>query len=310
MYQIVRYGSREEWEAGRSEGIGASEIGAVLGISKWQTPYQLWRRKKGIDTEEDDEAKRSKYLRGHLLEDGVAKWFAQKENVSIDEDTAEDFSVVSVEKPFLRVSPDRFFEKDGESCVLECKTTALKVDSDDIPLYWYAQLQMNLGVCEKKRGALAWLGQGLEFGCVWYDFDPDFFAVIQKRAEEFWTRYIVGDEEPPMTRAEDVSIKYQAAIADKTIEASAAEYEALSNLRFLKEKKKQTEAEIKEQEDKIKAFMGESDTLVDYEGVTLATWKNSKGRESVDAKALKEAHPIIFKKFVKIGKPSRTFLIK
>lgn len=310
MYQIVRYESRGEWESARKMGIGASEIGAVLGISKWQTPYQLWRKKKGIDTEEEDEAKQSIYLRGHLLEDGVAKWFEQKENVSIDNDSVEDFSVVSVEKPFLRVSPDRFFEKDGETCVLECKTTALKVDPEEIPLYWYAQLQMNLGVCEKKKGALAWLGQGLEFGCVWYDFDPDFYGVIQEKAEEFWTRYIIGDEEPPITRAEDVTIKYQSATVGKTIEATKVEMEALGELRLLKEKKKQTETEIKIQEDKIKAFMGEAETLVDFEGVTMATWKNSKGRESVDVKALKEAHPNIFKSFVKIGKPSRTFLIK
>ena len=49
MKKIVRYKSREEWVANRSLGIGASEVGTMLGINEWETPYQLWRRKKGLD---------------------------------------------------------------------------------------------------------------------------------------------------------------------------------------------------------------------------------------------------------------------
>ena len=49
MKQIIKYKSREEWLQNRSNGIGASEAGTVLGLNPWETPYQLWRRKKGID---------------------------------------------------------------------------------------------------------------------------------------------------------------------------------------------------------------------------------------------------------------------
>ena len=49
MKKVVKYKNREEWLAGRSQGIGASEAGTVVGLNPWCTPYQLWRRKKGID---------------------------------------------------------------------------------------------------------------------------------------------------------------------------------------------------------------------------------------------------------------------
>lgn len=46
---ITTYKNREEWLAGRQDGIGASEIGSVLGCG-FQTPLELWRQK--IDPKE------------------------------------------------------------------------------------------------------------------------------------------------------------------------------------------------------------------------------------------------------------------
>ena len=48
-YTIIRQKNREEWLKDRSCGIGSSEVATVLGLNPWETPLQLWRRKKGID---------------------------------------------------------------------------------------------------------------------------------------------------------------------------------------------------------------------------------------------------------------------
>jgi len=37
-----------EWHAARADGIGGSEIAAVLGISPWESAFSLWHRKRGI----------------------------------------------------------------------------------------------------------------------------------------------------------------------------------------------------------------------------------------------------------------------
>src|SRR5512141_1477370 len=34
-----------EWHALRRNGIGASEVAAILGLSPWQSPYSLWHAK-------------------------------------------------------------------------------------------------------------------------------------------------------------------------------------------------------------------------------------------------------------------------
>jgi len=46
-----------DWLAIRNmAGIGASEVAAVLGFNKWETPFQVWKRKVSdeIDIEEND----------------------------------------------------------------------------------------------------------------------------------------------------------------------------------------------------------------------------------------------------------------
>ena len=54
---IIRPKDREAWLQGRKQGIGSSEVGTILGLNPFETPYQLWRRKRGMDAPvEENEA--------------------------------------------------------------------------------------------------------------------------------------------------------------------------------------------------------------------------------------------------------------
>lgn len=46
---VIRPKDRAEWLEYRKDGIGSSEVATILGLNPWETPYQLWRRKKGLD---------------------------------------------------------------------------------------------------------------------------------------------------------------------------------------------------------------------------------------------------------------------
>ena len=37
--------NRTEWLKERQQGIGGSEVAAVLGLSKWSTPFDVWLEK-------------------------------------------------------------------------------------------------------------------------------------------------------------------------------------------------------------------------------------------------------------------------
>lgn len=62
---IIRPKSREEWLQLRSKGIGSSEVGTLVGVNPYETPYQLWRRKKGLDA---PKAETFAMKAGHYLE--------------------------------------------------------------------------------------------------------------------------------------------------------------------------------------------------------------------------------------------------
>ena len=50
---VIRPKDRAEWLEYRKDGIGSSEVATILGLNPGETPYQLWRRKKGLDAPKD-----------------------------------------------------------------------------------------------------------------------------------------------------------------------------------------------------------------------------------------------------------------
>ena len=294
MKKIIRYKNREEWLANRTQGIGASEAGTVIGINPWESPYQLWRRKKAIDKpQEENFAMRA----GHYLEDAVSRFFTDETGAYIIKNTTEDFTIIDAERPWLRVSPDRLFwreqatRSDKYKSVLECKTTQMQIDADNLPKHWFCQLQMNMGVGEYQDGALAWLTMGREFGYRNIEFDKEFYDWLTGQITEFWHKYIKGNEEPPITTPDDVLIKYPRHTEGKTVQATGDIMEIVERLKIVKEGIKASEKEQKEMEAELKLFFADAETIIDPQGKVLATWKAGKPRMKFDQKGWEAATP-------------------
>lgn len=66
-----------EWYAARREGIGASDMAAVLGLSSYASPYSLYWSKLGLDTSEDDDETMPQRL-GRQDELGLSQIFAEE----------------------------------------------------------------------------------------------------------------------------------------------------------------------------------------------------------------------------------------
>lgn len=196
------------WLAAREGGIGGSEIGALIGVSEYETPFSVWNTKK----------------RGGKDLSGVAavKWGHRFED-AVGEEVAAEIGLVSRfagglwadrERPHLRVTPDRF------ACrarswravgVIECKTagddeeweagsiTAGGQGTGRAPLSYQAQIQWQMGILGLRKG---WLGcyisnRARDFYVVEIDHDPEWFREMTDEADRFWHTNILGDE-PPM----------------------------------------------------------------------------------------------------------------
>lgn len=308
----LKFSNRQEWLNARKDGIGASEVASVVGLNPWETPYQLWRRKLGMDAPQEENF----YMKaGHYLEDAVARFYSDASGREIISSSADDFMFINPDKPFLRVSPDRTFwllgmaHNDDNKGILECKTTQKTVDPDDLPKHWFCQVQMNLGVAGYEQGSLAWLCSGREFGYKDITFAPDFYGWLVEEVERFWVDNILGKKEPDAISAQDILTKYNRHTDGKQVEVGDDIYEAYKDLKDLKKQIAAMEERKETLEGRLKMAFGDAEAIT-YGGDTLATWKAPKPSMKLDTKLLAAKYPNIVEEYTLPVQGARRFLLK
>lgn len=309
---VIRPKDREEWLKYRESGIGSSEVATIVGLNPWETKYQLWRRKKGLDpAKEESFAMKA----GHYLEDAVAQFWHDETGQEIIKRSAGDWLIRDDERPYLQVSPDRTYWLSGQphsnanKGILECKTTQLSIDAEDIPKHWFCQVQYQLGVAGLSQGSLAWLCSGREFGYKDLAFVPDFYLWLVEEVDRFWKDNIEGGVEPEATDVQDVLLKFNRHTDGKIIEVSEAIKKACDELKDVKkeldaltERKEALEAQIK---------LGFADAeAISYGGQTLATWKAPKPSMKFDAKAFQAENKALCEPYMRESVGARRFLLK
>ena len=310
--KIIRPQDREEWLQLRQSGIGSSEVSTILGLNPWETPYQLWRRKKGLDAPKDETFAMKA---GHYLEDAVSLFWQDETGREVIKRSKGDWLIQNADKPYLQVSPDRTYWLSGmthnnqNKGILECKTTQMKIDEDDLPKHWFCQVQYQLGVAELENGSLAWLCSGREFGYKDIALVPDFYKWMQEEVDKFWKDNIIDNIEPEAQDVSDVILKYNRHTECKIIEISDDIFTACNDLKALKEQIAQLDEQKDALESKIKLGFGDAEAI-SYGGQTIATWKAPKPSEKFDSKAFSQAHPELAKEFTTSYQGARRFLLK
>lgn len=268
---IIRPSSHDEWLAARDKGIGASEVGAILGLSPYETAFSLWLKKTNqVPREPENEA----MLMGHMLEDVVAKRWEMETGEKVIKASAADIIYVHQEHDFLRATPDRIVR--GRKKLLECKTTVTSIEAEDIPAHWQAQVIYQMYVTGIHDADIAWLVQGRYFGYAHIPYDEDFANFIAGKVTEFWNECVIGGKEPECISVSDFALK--GSDPGTTIEADEEAFAQVMSLRTMKQSIADQEDNANNIADQIKLYMGEVESLT-YEGKVLATWKTgSRGR--------------------------------
>ena len=269
--RIIKPANHDEWLKEREYGIGASEVGAVLGLSPFETPFSLWLKKtKQVPRDEENNAMRM----GHLLEPVVAQLWEEATGMKVIKASAADIIYVHPEYDFMRATPDRVVR--GRKKLLECKTTITDVDSDDIFPHWIAQCQYQMYVTGIHDCDLAWLVKGRFFGYQNIEYDAEFAEFIAERVKEYWNDCVVGGKEPELISVDDFATK--GSEPGKDVEADDKALGEILSLRKVNELLSRDETEANSLKDAIKLYMGEAES-VSFNGKILATWKSgARGR--------------------------------
>ncbi len=267
-FETIETANRSEWLQARRAGVGASDIAAIMGISPWSTPFQIWASKVAeIPEDEGSEAMRW----GHILENVILdEWGAENRLVF-----GRDQLIRSVDVPIMMATLDGLtMTVDGFEAVAEAKNRA-EWSWDSIPEHYHAQVQWQLAVTGYQIGYLIVLFAGRHLETFEIEADHAYQTRQILAAGEFWK--LVEANEPPPTDGADNPLMaslwpYHTEQATEIGADAAIElYEARSADKVASGRRDAAEASVK-------AMLGEADTAVVGQQV-IATWRNNgKGR--------------------------------
>jgi putative phage-type endonuclease len=291
----------------RSQGIGGSDTGAVVGMNRWKSPFQLWLEKTGQVEPEDISNKENVYW-GTKLEPLIAQRFCEVTGKKLH----RQGMMANVNYPWMLVNVDRLVV--GENAGLECKTTntfsAKEWDADNLPDSYYWQCQHYMMATGMSKWYIAVLIGGQDFRhkeiprC---QPDIDFLYEAEK---EFWEVNVQQNIMPPVDGSDSCAAaireKFKGGRPDPVVlpEESIQLLELIDNF---KAEKKNLDANLKESENKLCLLLGDNE--IGYAGERKVTWKVQNGRVTVDGKKLKAEQPDIYKQYTKVGKPTRVLRV-
>ncbi len=301
---------REAWLRWRRDGIGGSDVGAVLGMDPYRSPLDVYNDKIGLTFgPEETPAMR----RGRVLEPAVADEYTRATGRRVRRQPPhihKDFA-------WIRCTVDRQILADPETSprgtsLLEIKTAAShvfrKMKLEGLPERYVLQLQHSLAVWGYEWGAFAVLCPDT-WELLHFDVETDRELVDQllDRETAFWKR--VTDRTPPEIEAPaPVKLpKVGGSLVKMPGEEWAAAAAALLEARQILDEANQLKASAQA---RVLLLMDAAGTDV-AEGAGIRVYhKEQAGRVTTDYKALLVEHPEIeLAKYQRQGQPFKSFRI-
>lgn len=307
-YQVVcSQTDRPSWLKARKTGVGGSDAGAILGISKWQTPLAVWVDKTTPLTQVDEPTEDQRW--GLLKEPVILQEYARAVGAKLEMMPM----IRSAEHPFMLASLDALAHLPDGLRVVDAKSTRSddgwgEPGTDAIPADYAAQAHHYMAVTGIMRVDFAVLIGSADFRIYTVEADPEIQAGLVAREAEFWQRVV--DRNPPQPRTmDDVKALFPMHQPGKRVEAALIVQETVCALVKAKALMTEMEGNVEEMEVIIKTAMSDAEEL-SYKGQILATWKTSKPRKSLDLDAIERDHPGLIAKYRVDGNSPRPFLLK
>ena len=247
---IVNIAQRtDEWFDWRKTGITASMIPVILGLSPYQTPYELWAELCGFK-QADDLSNNYHVQRGIAQEPEARKWY--------EESMGRPYLPVCVEadhNTLFKASLDGLFGLTRqEREVLEVKCPCAKIFDEiasmqgNAPTFkmYAAQVQWQLNCGDSNKGKLFFYLRGRKPIGANIQRNDAFIARAEEEALKFWQ--LVQDRVPPELIEGRDKVIYHKDGGDEWDTHSAAYREVSREMKELEEKLSALKAKAKEHE--------------------------------------------------------------
>lgn len=311
----------------RKHGVSGSDLAAVLGLSPWKSPQDVWAEKLDLAPPFEGNAATE---RGNFLEPAILAWTGKVTGLVIEGNP--DRTYQSPEHPLLMATPDGIAYADGRPIkTVEVKSPGPRTARhwedpqevpDGIPVYYVPQVQLEMHCVGLDRAIISALIGG-DLRVYEMHLSPDFIEAAADRVQRFW-RHVerrepipIGDvqgEEARLKAAEWIR-KYYKQESEELLTLDGDEEQQVGDLvkRYvsLKAMSKHASDEAKVVAAQIQERIGEHAGIVGYGW--KATWKQAKSSEKTDwkrlAMKLKPSEALITQ-YTELKPGSRRFLAK
>jgi len=304
----------QDFTQDRTKYIGGSDIGAILGLSKFRTPLEVWMEKTGKEVRQLD----SLPLRfGSFAEEFVASEYARATSFELLHDES---IYIHPTHCMMSAHVDRFVLGNGlnkpATRLLECKTANPfargewgEPGTDQVPMSYLCQCIWYMAITGIEQCDLAVLFGNSDFRIYEIERDLELEALVIEKALHFWNEYVLKDIPPPAQTEGDYQALFKKSDPTKTIEANPKTVELIRQLQSLSKQSGDVDEQITRIKQHIMNEMKEAEVL-SYQGNVIATWKVPKPSYRLDSKRLEQEEKEVFERFKMPVQNSRRLVIK
>jgi len=332
----------------RPWGVGGSDIGAILGLSPYKGPLDVWFDKScGLDPaqrqanivpgshqvsglpEPSREAGASDdsdplHLRfGRHLEPFVAQEYERLTGFTTHE---HPNTVRHPVHPHLFAHVDRLVSGVGEPVIddagaictttlLECKTASVfngdlwgEVWTDQVPPAYLAQCVWYTTITGCKVAHLAVLLGNSDFRVYVIKHDEELAQVMVDSALRFWDDHVMSSRPPEPRTQADVVSLYPREVPGLQVEADEHVLGQIRRLARINRIAKKLEDRSERIKFELAAKMKGAEQITS-QGQTLATWRCSSPVKRVDVARLRREAPDVAAQYMTVSQPSRRLVI-
>lgn len=291
-----------EWHEWRRHGLGASDIPDLLGCG-YRSEYELWHEKKhGAERESTDVMRFGAYVEGYALD-----WYETTNGVTL----ARGETFGDDRWPHLWATTDGRAGRIGVEVKYDTKGWAV------IPRKHEVQALAQIGLGDLDAVDVLRVSTRGDVTPFRVERDDALITDLLGFAEDWWARYIIGDEEPPLDGSPAARRALDRFRGDAEREADERQASLLADLQVVRKRI----ASFKKLDERIVADLKASMAGVGVLTTPGArvTWSAVKGKRDIDWEAIakvagsewdREVWEALVRSKTIIGEPGTRFAVK
>jgi putative phage-type endonuclease len=274
----------------RSTYIGGSDIAAIMGLSRWKTPVDVYLEKIGeAGSTPDNEAMYwGRALEPAILSRWERDWRASHEEGAVRPLDMRNEEIAYVQHSYfsyMRGKPDAVYRDNASGytsyTIVEAKTSRTadgwgEPGTDEIPaMYllqtqWYLHLHGRADICY-----VAVLIGGQDYREYRVAYSPALGSKMEAAAKAFWENHVVPLVPPEATTLRDV-VALRQGVPEKRLVASEELLKLYSDAVYLSDIVSKQSANLDKVKDQMAIAMSDATELVDRQGRKLVSFKQTK----------------------------------